>query len=57
VVHLQQAEAEVEALGTLVPPLAVLNEDYWGFEKIGELLPLDYQLPAGAAAAPAKPAP
>ena len=46
VVHLQQPEAEVEAIGALVVPLAVLNEDYWGFEKIGELLPLDYQLPA-----------
>ena len=54
VVHLQQPEAEVEAIGALVPPLAVLNEDYWSFEKIGELLPLDYQLPANA---PAKPAP
>lgn len=57
VVHLQQPEAEVEAIGALVVPLAVLNEDYWGFEKIGELLPLDYQLPASAATAPAKPAP
>ncbi|GAB3652417.1 hypothetical protein GCM10027594_27020 [Hymenobacter agri] len=46
VVHLQQPEAEVEAIGVLVVPLAVLNEDYWGFEKIGELLPLDYQPPA-----------
>ncbi len=46
VVHLQQPEAEVEAIGTLVVPLAVLTEDYWAFEKIGELLPLDYQPPA-----------
>ena len=45
VVHLQQPEAEVEAFGALVVPLAVLNEDYWSFEKIGELLPLDYQPP------------
>lgn len=43
VVHLQQPEAEVESFGALVVPLAVLNEDYWGFEKIGEMLPLDYQ--------------
>ncbi|MCI1189077.1 carboxypeptidase-like regulatory domain-containing protein [Hymenobacter sp. DH14] len=57
VVHLQQPEAEVEAIGALVVPLAVLNEDYWGFEKIGELLPLDYQLPAGAVSTTAKPAP
>ncbi|HEX8506471.1 MAG TPA: carboxypeptidase-like regulatory domain-containing protein [Hymenobacter sp.] len=45
VVHLQQPEAEIESFGALVVPLAVLNEDYWGFEKIGELLPLDYQPP------------
>ncbi|GAA4030801.1 hypothetical protein GCM10022409_13770 [Hymenobacter glaciei] len=57
VVHLQQPEAEVEAIGALVVPLAVLNEDYWGFEKIGELLPLDYQLPANVAPTAAKPAP
>ena len=41
--HLQQPEAEVDALGALVVPLNVLNEDYWSFEKIGEMLPLDYQ--------------
>ena len=43
VLHLQQPEAEVDALGALVVPLNVLNEDYWSFEKIGEMLPLDYQ--------------
>lgn len=46
VLQLQLPEAEVEAFGTLVVPLAALSEGYWGFEKIGELLPLDYQLPA-----------
>ena len=46
VVHLQQPEAEVEAIGALVVPLAVLSENYWGSDKIGELLPLDYQPPA-----------
>ncbi len=57
VVRLQQPEAEVEPLGALVVPLAVLNEDYWGFEKIGEMLPLDYQPPGTAAPTSAKPAP
>ena len=58
VVHLQQPEAEIGPLGALVVPLAVLNEDYWSFEKIGEMLPLDYQ-PRRAApgTVPAKPAP
>jgi hypothetical protein len=46
VVHLLQPEAEVESFGALVGPLAVQNEDYWGFEQIGELLPLDYRPPA-----------
>lgn len=58
VVHLQEPEAEIEPLGALVVPLAVLTEDYWSFEKIGEMLPLDYQ-PRRAApgTVPAKPAP
>lgn len=58
VVHLLQPEAPVESYGALVPPLAALTEGYWGFEKIGEMLPLDYQpLPTPAKAATAKPAP
>lgn len=58
VVHLQQPEAEIESFGGLVVPLAVLTEDYWGFEKIGEMLPLDYQPPVvQPKATPAKPAP
>ncbi|WP_210518714.1 hypothetical protein [Hymenobacter terricola] len=58
VVHLHQPEAAVESFGALVVPLAVLSEDYWGFEKIGEILPLDYQpLAAHPGDAPAKPAP
>ena len=44
-VHLRRPAAEVESFGAVVPPLAVVKEDYWGFEKIGELLPLDYQPP------------
>ncbi len=36
---------EVELLpnGQLVNPLAVFTDEYWGFEKMGEFLPLDYQ--------------
>ena len=37
---------EVAADGQLASPLAVFVDSYWGFEKIGEFLPLDYQLPA-----------
>ncbi|NML67772.1 carboxypeptidase-like regulatory domain-containing protein [Hymenobacter sp. RP-2-7] len=41
--------AEIEPNGVLTQPLAVLTEGYWGFEKMGELLPLDYQPPSAAA--------
>lgn len=37
---------ELAANGVLAQPLQLLTEGYWGFEKIGELLPLDYQPPA-----------
>jgi hypothetical protein len=57
VLHLRQPEAEIEPLGVLAVPLAVLNEDYWSFEKIGEILPLDYQpvrtIPGPVSAKPA----
>ena len=36
-------EIEIQPNGTLVSPLQVLTGEYWGFEKIGELLPLDYE--------------
>ncbi len=39
-------EAELQPNGQLVNPLAVFTQDYWGFEKIGEFLPLNYQPPA-----------
>ena len=44
VLHLQTAEAELEASGAPVEPLALLTEGYWGFQQMGDLLPLDYQL-------------
>ncbi|WP_375417773.1 carboxypeptidase-like regulatory domain-containing protein [uncultured Hymenobacter sp.] len=46
VLHLQLPEAEIQSFGALVVPLGSLSEDYWGFEKVGEMLPLDYEPPA-----------
>lgn len=43
VLHLnQQPEAELTPAGTPTEPLALLTEGYWGFEQMGDLLPLDY---------------
>jgi len=39
----QGAEAEIDASGVPVEPLALLTEGYWGFQQMGDLLPLDYQ--------------
>ena len=47
VVQLQPPPAaELAPNGVPVLPLALVTEGYWGFEKIGELLPLDYLPPA-----------
>ncbi|WP_046245163.1 carboxypeptidase-like regulatory domain-containing protein [Hymenobacter terrenus] len=51
---LQGREAEIQANGSLLNPLEVYNGEYWGFERIGEFLPVDY-VPPPTAAAPAKP--
>ena len=46
VLHLQPPPAaEIEPNGVPAEPLALLTEGYWSFEKIGELLPLDYLPP------------
>lgn len=46
VLHLQPPPAaEIEPNGVSTQPLTLLTEGYWGFEKIGELLPLDYLPP------------
>ena len=42
---LQGRRAEIQANGSLMNPLDVFNGEYWGFEKIGEFLPVDYQPP------------
>lgn len=46
VVHLRAPEAEVAAAGVVRTVGAVVTEGYWGFERVGELLPQDYQPPA-----------
>lgn len=44
VVHLQDSFIEIEANGNYYEPLGILVEGYWSWEKIAELLPLDYAL-------------
>lgn len=51
---LQGRQAEIQANGTLLNPLDVFNGEYWGFEKIGEFLPVDY-VPTNPAATPPRP--
>ncbi len=41
--HLTDGEAEIQADGSLLDPLEVSLGEYWGFEKLGEFLPFDYQ--------------
>ena len=45
--RLTDEEAEIQADGSLLDPLKVSLGEYWGFEKIGEFLPFDYQPAAG----------
>lgn len=45
-------ETEIRPNGTLVNPLDVVSGEYWGFQKIGEFLPLDYAPPVAATATP-----
>ena len=51
--RLKLSDVEVEILpsGALADPLAVQVGEYWGFEKTGEFLPLDY-VPPGHSAVP-----
>ena len=49
---LQGHEAAIQANGSLLNPLDVYNGEYWGFEKIGEFLPVDYAPPTASTAAP-----
>jgi hypothetical protein len=51
-IRLQGREAEIQPNGTLRNSAAVSTGEYWGFEKIGEFLPFDYD-PTTTTAAPA----
>lgn len=45
ILHLSEVpEAELDASGTPVRPLEVFTEGYWGFEQMGDSLPLDYEV-------------
>jgi hypothetical protein len=44
VFSLQAGHVELEASGIFLNPLDVVFEGYWGWEKVGDMLPLDYQL-------------
>jgi len=41
-------ETEINPNGTLVNPFDVVPGEYWGFQRIGEFLPLDYAPPVAA---------
>jgi len=43
--QLLTSEVKIQPNGSLVNPLAVFVSEYWGFEKIGEFLPLNYLPP------------
>ncbi|GAB3246980.1 carboxypeptidase-like regulatory domain-containing protein [Larkinella harenae] len=44
VIHLLHPFVDVEANGNYHEPLGILVEGYWSWEKVAELLPLDYEL-------------
>ncbi|WP_035561521.1 carboxypeptidase-like regulatory domain-containing protein [Hymenobacter sp. IS2118] len=48
---LRGRQAEIQPNGSLMNPLDAYNGEYWGFERIGEFLPVDY-VPPSASAAP-----
>ncbi|WP_426492645.1 carboxypeptidase-like regulatory domain-containing protein [Hymenobacter sp. 102] len=52
VLHLQEPRVELQPNGAPLNPLALLTEGYWGFEKMGEFLPLDYTPPVSVATRP-----
>ena len=45
VLSLRAAQVLLDKNGSIYEPLDVLFEGYWGFEKLGDMLPLDYVLP------------
>ena len=40
---MNKEEVELNDIGTFKEPLDALLLGYWGFEKVGDALPLDYQ--------------
>ncbi|WP_439882215.1 carboxypeptidase-like regulatory domain-containing protein [Pontibacter sp. MBLB2868] len=43
VISLHSGSVQLEPNGSVSEPLDVLLEGYWGWEKVGEMLPLDYK--------------
>ncbi|MDJ0365094.1 carboxypeptidase-like regulatory domain-containing protein [Hymenobacter sp. H14-R3] len=54
-IRLQGREAEIQPNGSLRNSSAVSTGEYWGFEKIGEFLPFDYDPAAAVTATKATP--
>lgn len=46
VLHLLRPQVPLQPKGLPENPLDLVTEGYWGFEKMGEFLPVDYQTPA-----------
>ncbi|QHT66475.1 carboxypeptidase-like regulatory domain-containing protein [Rhodocytophaga rosea] len=44
VISMKEKSVFLEEMGNISDPLGILFEGYWGWEKIGDLLPLDYQV-------------
>jgi hypothetical protein len=44
VISLREKSVFLEEMGNISDPLGVLFEGYWGWEKVGDMLPLDYQV-------------
>ncbi len=43
-VVLLNGKSEIDTSGIMVQPNSIFNEGYWGFEALGDMLPLDYML-------------
>ncbi|MFD3001405.1 carboxypeptidase-like regulatory domain-containing protein [Pontibacter toksunensis] len=43
VIYLESDEVHLESNGNIIEPLNVFFEGYWGWEKLGDMLPLDYK--------------
>lgn len=43
VISLRSDKVILEHTGSIIEPLDIVFEGYWGWEKVGDMLPLDYQ--------------